>query len=175
MWPGARLLIEYLVASEPHKPFDCALELGCGVGLVGLWAASRGARVVLTDKAEMLPVARKNLELNVSAHGGLATVEELAWGSSPLGAAAARCLDAALASRAGARVVLLASDCVYQVSLVAPFVETVGAVFARAEAAGGRAELLLSYKTRCVEAEGRLTELVRASLQSYNLMYKERW
>jgi predicted nicotinamide N-methyase len=54
LWPGATLLAE-VVAREPW-PILCfagepleALEIGCGVGLAGLVAVSRGLRVCFSD------------------------------------------------------------------------------------------------------------------------------
>jgi predicted nicotinamide N-methyase len=54
LWPGALLLAE-VVAREPWEllapgvePLD-ALEIGCGVGLAGLVALSRGLRVCFSD------------------------------------------------------------------------------------------------------------------------------
>ncbi len=40
------------------------MELGAGVGLVGLTLAARGAKVFITDKRTVLPLARRNAELN---------------------------------------------------------------------------------------------------------------
>jgi predicted nicotinamide N-methyase len=44
------------------------LELGSGPGLAGLLAAKLGARVVITDKAVVLPLIRENIALNGVCH-----------------------------------------------------------------------------------------------------------
>ena len=64
LWTGSRALAR-LVATE----IDCTgrrlVEIGCGVGLVGVVAALRGARVTLMDTAHAgLQFARANAALN---------------------------------------------------------------------------------------------------------------
>ncbi|KAK3271732.1 hypothetical protein CYMTET_19938 [Cymbomonas tetramitiformis] len=50
IWPSARLLSEYLCEAEIITPEVNVVELGAGLGLVGLTAASLGAcSVLLTD------------------------------------------------------------------------------------------------------------------------------
>ena len=51
LWPGAFLLAE-VVAREPWRDGESALEIGCGLGLAGLVALSRGLRVRFTDYDE---------------------------------------------------------------------------------------------------------------------------
>lgn len=48
---------------QPHHIPRC-IELGAGVGLVGLTLAARGAKCYITDKAAVLPLARRNAQLN---------------------------------------------------------------------------------------------------------------
>ena len=48
LWPGAFLLAE-TIAREPWADNLAALEIGCGLGLAGLVALSRGLRVRFTD------------------------------------------------------------------------------------------------------------------------------
>jgi tRNA1(Val) A37 N6-methylase TrmN6 len=40
------------------------VELGAGVGLVGLALAALGARVTITDVGKVLPLMRRNLQAN---------------------------------------------------------------------------------------------------------------
>lgn len=58
------------------------IELGAGTGLAGLVCARLGARVVVTDKAFVLPLIAANTRLNVEAKlgGGEAWGEALEWG-----------------------------------------------------------------------------------------------
>lgn len=49
LWPGAYLLAEAVLSAD--WPQDTrALEIGCGLGLAGLAALSKGVRVVFTDR-----------------------------------------------------------------------------------------------------------------------------
>lgn len=66
LWPAALLLAERVATWEPagSKP-PTVLELGCGLGLVGLVAAGRGYRVISSDYDEAaLAFVRANAELN---------------------------------------------------------------------------------------------------------------
>lgn len=51
LWPGAYFLAE-AVAREPERPGVSALEIGCGLGLAGLVALTRGWHVTFTDYDE---------------------------------------------------------------------------------------------------------------------------
>jgi predicted nicotinamide N-methyase len=72
LWPGALLLGE-VVAAEPGLAPDRAevsaaprvLEIGCGLGLAGLVALSRGCHVVFTDYDEApFPFIRRSIAEN---------------------------------------------------------------------------------------------------------------
>lgn len=82
LWPSAIGLAEYLVGlGREHLEGVRILELGCGLGLVGIIAARLGAQVTLSDiDDEALSVTRRNLVLN-----GVDTVETMAldWRDPP--------------------------------------------------------------------------------------------
>lgn len=69
LWPAASLLSQYIAANPSVLNLvSCALELGAGLGLVGLLAAQR-CPVVLTDHNDVvLRVLGKNAELNQAQH-----------------------------------------------------------------------------------------------------------
>src|SRR5688572_5483546 len=48
LWPAARMLAK-VVRREPWTPGAEALEIGCGLGLPGIAALSRGLKVTFTD------------------------------------------------------------------------------------------------------------------------------
>jgi hypothetical protein len=85
VWPAAHALIEHL---EEHRaalrlPALSVLELGAGTGACGLAAAALGAaRVLLTDKAALLPTLQHNIALNSAA--GCVECRELTWSTAPL-------------------------------------------------------------------------------------------
>lgn len=69
LWPGA-IALAHEIASRPLTGLRI-LEIGAGTGLPGIVAATRGARVVQTDRQEFaLSVCQKNAERN-----GVTTIE----------------------------------------------------------------------------------------------------
>ena len=65
VWDAAIVLSKYLelIAGEVAGGVCC--ELGAGTGAVGLCAAALGChQVVLTDKAEIVPLLEHNIKLN---------------------------------------------------------------------------------------------------------------
>jgi predicted nicotinamide N-methyase len=64
LWPAARMLAKVLL-KEPLPENAVALELGCGLGLAGVVALSRGLEVVFTDyDATALKFAADNARCN---------------------------------------------------------------------------------------------------------------
>ena len=81
IWPSAMLLAS-LVAKMPLDPGHTVMELGAGMGLPGLVAASRGCKVVLTDqKGDALEFARAAAEINGLGH--MVSVRALDWSAPP--------------------------------------------------------------------------------------------
>lgn len=68
LWPGALMLADFIAAWPPVPAGmapPTALELGCGLGLVGLVAAARGWRVIASDyDADAIAFAEYNAALN---------------------------------------------------------------------------------------------------------------
>ncbi|WNJ18692.1 methyltransferase domain-containing protein [Pontibacter sp. G13] len=97
LWPSSIALSEYILQDPEIGPDSYALELGCGIGLCGVAAGKRGAKVIQTD---YLPDALKMAEfiwrLNVEAAPDLRILD---W----------RNPDPALAAD-----VLIASDVAYE-------------------------------------------------------------
>ena len=85
------------------------LELGCGVGLVGMVAASLGSKAVLTDRSlASIELARKNIRINGLMN--YADAVQWSWGSDP----------GTLIESYGPFQLLIASDVVYREELVPP-------------------------------------------------------
>jgi predicted nicotinamide N-methyase len=67
VWPCAVVLSKYLekkYAGESQMKDINVIELGSGTGCVGLVAASLGARVVITDQSQLLPLMQRNVDCN---------------------------------------------------------------------------------------------------------------
>ncbi|KAJ8599557.1 hypothetical protein CTAYLR_007128 [Chrysophaeum taylorii] len=109
LWPAARFLCEELAEHWPGG--KRAIELGCGVGLCGIFAAKRfGCSVVMTDLPEVLDASRRATSMN----GGCCDVRPLPWGQN-VEAAAVPC---------GGVDVVLAADVVYWEKLHEPLRRT---------------------------------------------------
>lgn len=92
VWISGKILARFLASGRcaalplqrsPSGPGVRCLELGAGVGVAGLAAVAAGgaASLVLTDKEELLPLLRHNIQLNGLTE--CCTAETLVWGSSP--------------------------------------------------------------------------------------------
>ena len=65
LWPSAIALSEHLLEACTIEPRISVIELGCGMGLCGMIAATLGAEVLLTDYApQALELAQLNWQLN---------------------------------------------------------------------------------------------------------------
>ena len=81
LWPGA-LVLASLVGSLDLPPGQPVLELGAGLGVPGLMAASQGHQVVLSDfDPDALEFARAAAEMNQLEH--LVQVRHLDWTAPP--------------------------------------------------------------------------------------------
>lgn len=87
VWPGARLLNEYLSNNAEILQGCSAVELGSGVGITGILCSRFCREVVLTDhNDEVLKILKKNIELHESSENpnscAALTAEKLEWGNS---------------------------------------------------------------------------------------------
>jgi predicted nicotinamide N-methyase len=122
LWPSARSLAQ-VVHDLPFEPNTHVLELGCGLGLPGLVALARGARVHLTDRE---PLALRFAELSAQASG------------LPLDRLRVSTLDWANPGQDSDRYsLILAADVLYERPLLPLVVESIN----RHLAPGGRALL----------------------------------
>uniref|UniRef100_W5MZK7 Valosin containing protein lysine (K) methyltransferase n=1 Tax=Lepisosteus oculatus TaxID=7918 RepID=W5MZK7_LEPOC len=89
VWDAAIVLAKYLETEQFYQPSEgintwankTVLELGAGTGVVGLMAATLGARVTVTDLEDLQPL----LELNIRDHlplvrTGSVKAKVLKWG-----------------------------------------------------------------------------------------------
>jgi len=111
-WPSGRVLAETVVA-DPPAPGTRVLELGCGLGLPAIVAATRGARVVASDwHRAPLAFVRRSARLN---HCRVELVQ-MDWAAPAVRGPFDLCLGADVAYDAGAEAALVAALC----ELVAP-------------------------------------------------------
>jgi predicted nicotinamide N-methyase len=112
LWPAARMLAK-AVAREPWTPGQRALEIGCGLGLPGVVALSRGLRVIFSDyDLTAIDFAARNARANGFDDFELLPLD---WRNPP----------------AYLKVpVVLASDLIYEIRNVAPLVGLIKCVLA---------------------------------------------
>ncbi len=104
LWPAARMLAKTIL-SEPWQPGLEALEIGCGLGLPGIVALSRGLKVIFSDyDGTALHFAAQNARLNGFDRFRLLRLD---WRSPPENFQVP---------------VVLASDLIYELRNVAPLV-----------------------------------------------------
>ncbi len=105
LWPAARMLAK-VILRENWTPETEALEVGCGLGLPGIVAISRGLKVTFSDyDACALQFAADNARLNGYENFGLLRLD---WRNPP---------DTLRMP------IILASDLIYEIRNVAPLVE----------------------------------------------------
>ena len=116
-----------------------AIELGAGVGTSGLAAAVCGARVLLTDVADALPLLDANARANAPLCAHTPRVGELCWGGE-----AAHVHDAMARAWGSARPdIVLASDVVYDPEGYGPLLATL-----RVLGGGCDVRLIVAHRSR---------------------------
>lgn len=145
VWDAALLLADLLQASGERFANTKTVELGAGVGLVGMALAVLGAEVVLTDQAYTLPLLRRNVQRNFvdrELPGVQAPkVEACQWGELIEGETLRRWAD----DKAVDLVVF--SDVTYNAEAARLLVHTLGKV------ANPDTVVHFSYETRSAEIE----------------------
>ena len=132
LWPAASLLCRYVDANldsvfSAHGGIDrCrVLELGAGVGLVGVYLSLLGCKkVILTDLPEALEILRMNISRNNA--GDTASAMPLSWGNAQeTESVLSILLDLAVVDeKDGTPPLIVAADCVYWESLFDILVDT---------------------------------------------------
>ncbi|XP_049833234.1 protein N-lysine methyltransferase METTL21D-like [Schistocerca gregaria] len=143
VWDAAIVLAKYLeVENLRNKSWlkgSSVVELGAGLGCVGLTASCLGAHVTMTDLPEIMPLMRHNIDVNRhlwTQSGGSATAEILRWGEE--------------VSEVKEISLLLLADCVYYEESVEPLYETINAL------AGHETEIIICQELRSSELQIQL-------------------
>ena len=128
IWPSAHVLIDWLETNKDSwcsKPIHC-IEIGAGVGMVGIVAAGLGAnKVTLTDLPEVLPALERSVASNHEELQNHLIVAPLSYSDD-------QDIENSLVSIASSsKLVVLASDVIYWESLFVPIAETLQKLFAR--------------------------------------------
>jgi len=148
LWNGAAILASVLndVAQDEFNQETKVLELGAGVGLVGIWCACRGSDVVVTElEGNSLDLLWSNVAANAQAivkAGGACSARALDWNDVYKGQ---KLVDFGADAK---RVVVVAADCLYN-ETVEPLTNLVAGLFAV------RSDLVfyIAWKPRASETE----------------------
>lgn len=81
-WDGALVLASYLTGryGKEYWQGKSVLELGAGVGLIGILLSALHAEVTLTDKAKVIPLLDENISRNSAITSTRAKAVALEWG-----------------------------------------------------------------------------------------------
>lgn len=149
VWDGTWCLISLLASKRIHTAGRRVLELGAGIGAVGLVAGAAGGRVILTDLPPVVvDMLEPNIRRNTVSEGCIGTGTVLAhpldW-NEPVW-----CQQPALPeNNLFACDIILAADTVWLKSLVAPFASCVAELLhAPREAGLPHRECYLAFQER---------------------------
>ena len=151
VWSCAPVLCRWLKREAAGVCASAVLELGCGTGAVGLYAAGLGARrVVMTDGGPpaVLELARANEAANRQMWRAqqLVEVRPLAWGEAPAATEEGGGGGGDVLGEAYDWV--LGSDVTYSPGAHAPLCATIADVLSRAGAAGRATRAVLAHEHR---------------------------
>ncbi|XP_030746216.1 protein-lysine methyltransferase METTL21D-like [Sitophilus oryzae] len=134
VWDASIVLSKYLeeLFKKDNEYFNntLAIELGAGVGCVGLTAACLGANVLLTDLPPIIPLLETNLLLNnqlFKREDTRVKVASLPWGSTNI---------------THKPDVILLADCIYYRDSIDPLIETLRSL------SGPQTTIILSQEIR---------------------------
>ncbi|KAG7402203.1 hypothetical protein PHYBOEH_005766 [Phytophthora boehmeriae] len=161
VWDAAMLLADYLQAKANNDKFSLqdkkVVELGAGVGLVGMTLAVLGAQVALTDQEYALPLLHKNVDVNFrqksckSFNAGEVTVpkvEMCQWGERFES-------DGSLETWRKNVDVVVFSDVLYHASAFLLLIETLH------ELTSPSTDVFFSYETRNKSVEANFLQQLR--------------
>jgi predicted nicotinamide N-methyase len=158
IWPAAHVLIDWMEKNQRRwcKNITHCIEIGAGVGLVGIAAAALGSdSVTITDLPEELAAIRRSVDCNEDVLKSTVNVEALRFGNVQDMQAMINTIPTKT------RIVILASDIVYWESLFIPIAETLS-FFAKER----NAVSYIGYKIRHWKTEKRFFTKI---LSQYNL------
>ncbi|RQM18930.1 hypothetical protein B5M09_009401 [Aphanomyces astaci] len=147
VWDAALVLADYMqqVYSKSTDLSCCrAVELGAGIGLVGMVLSALGCmEVTLTDQPYCLPLLDKNVDANFGPAGPRPLVKALQWGE-----------DATDGSQVD---LIVASDVLYNASVFAALVHTLDALATPAT------HIFLCYEPRIPAQEALFFSMLQAA------------
>jgi predicted nicotinamide N-methyase len=163
LWEGAFMLAEFIVSNPTEFQDKTVIELGSGCGLCGICASQVAASVTLTDSSDQcLELINDNVERNSHLVGSQCVTSAVkhSWGTDE-----AKALLAAVSPPGKTYDVVMASDCIYDVTAVEPIMDSA------AELLSESGKFVLAHIRRC--AYGEIDEIIRASAARHGMEMTE--
>ncbi len=114
------------VFSELLLRSSCVIELGAGIGFLGILLAPHVQRYIVTDIAEMIPLLKKNIKSCLfTPNIQHIDAEELDWVQLFSAAPSKKHAAFTMPLDEGAFDLLICSDCIYNTSLVPALIHTI--------------------------------------------------
>jgi len=170
VWDCSVVLSKYLEYSNAGTQLTgkTVVELGAGPGLAGLTSAFLGARVIITDLAEVVPLIRQNIDANadkITAAGGSALARELDWFKAEsqvpeianLMVENRVSIDIDGSSPANVPDVVLSADVIWIDELIEPLLDTISRLVPPFAV---HTIVLLAYQSRSTRADDKLFSLL---------------
>jgi hypothetical protein len=165
IWPAASLLTDYILkhqpdclyrtmkdgTKQPRRKRGIVLELGAGVGTLGLLTASLGLRTIVTELKESVPALERSIKANKFDSERIFAMP-LNWFES---ADADKVIAILRKKNELKRVVILLTDCTYWDSLFVPLASTIQRILERVRAEGGNGVALCGHERRQWKTEKR--------------------
>ncbi|KFM71293.1 Methyltransferase-like protein 21D, partial [Stegodyphus mimosarum] len=146
VWDAGIVLGKYLDLMQKANDFltgKLVIDIGSGTGVAGLFAAALGAKAILTDLPELVPLLEKNIAINEAVLKGSVSAAVLVWGENE--------------HKFPTPDIILVSDCIYYDMSVEKLVPTL------VELSGSDTEIFISYEDRII---GNKQELLKKFLHA---------
>ncbi|XP_034256931.1 protein-lysine methyltransferase METTL21D-like [Thrips palmi] len=154
IWDASLVLARYLEKRAEANPTFLKnlkiVELGAGVGCVGILAACFGADVTMTDLPSVLPLLERNICINKDVwckSGGRVEACELSWGDAK--------------TEIKPPSLLLLADCVYYSESILPLVQTMK------EVSNTDTEIIICQEERDSDKQRKIWKEFTAELSKY--------
>jgi hypothetical protein len=140
-------MLQYLGNLPVHFwPSKQVLELGAGTGLLGIYVATQGASVTITDRPEVVPLLQKNIDLTAAKS---CVAEALAWENA--------------CSSVSELDVLLVCECLYSDLYYEALAHTIKSYTA------SRTVVVFGYKRRDEDRERKFFALLEPSMHIHQV------
>ena len=166
IWPAASLLTDYILKSrpdclyrtfadgskQPRRKRCMVLELGAGVGTLGLLTAALGIPTLVTEIEDSVPALERSIKANAFKSEDRIASMPLNWFEK---SDADKVIAILKKRNEMKRVVIVLTDCTYWDSLFVPLASTIQYILEAVRAEGGHGVALCAHERRQWKIEKR--------------------